>query len=308
VLDLRRLLTLNEVARLGSFSAAADALNFTQSAISQQIAALESQTGVRLLTRNPVALTEAGEALCRRAAAAAAELDVGEIELARLKRLREGRLRLGAFASAGAALMPRAIATFRRRHPNVSLTLAQHEVEESDDQLKRDGLDLAITFGYSLAPLPPDPLLTREPLLDERVFVALSSTHPLAGERKVALSALIEEPWIQAVNAGLPLQLLAEAAGAPGFEPEVSFEGDDFMTVLGLVEAGIGVAVVPELALDRPVDVAIRPLDGEPLVRSTHVTTLNSEYPLPAVTAMVSILKEIVASLEVPGERLTGTH
>lgn len=299
MLNLRRIEALMEVAERGSFSAAADALNFTQSAISQQIAALEQQVGVTLLTRNPISLTEAGEVLCKRAAEAIGQLRAAEVELENLKGMREGTLRLATFASAGSALMPAAIGDFCRRYPGISVTLSQHEVAESEARLRGGELDLALTFDYSVAPAVADPLLTRHLVVCERVFVAIPPRHRLARVEVVRLDDLAGEPWIQAVNAGLALELLSEAAGVAAFEPEVTFEGDDFETVLGLVRAGLGVAVIPQLALGREQSVAIRPIKGDPLTRSIYATTLATSHGLPSVLAMQVILEDTVGRLTV---------
>src|SRR5215468_10732279 len=138
MLDVRRMRVLREVAVRGSFSAAAEALSFTQSAISQQIAALEREAGTTLVQRNArgVRLTEAGEALVRHADAILARLGEAEAELEAIAGVRGGRLRLAAFESAGATLMPLAIADFRRRHPDVELSMIMAEPDESLPLLK----------------------------------------------------------------------------------------------------------------------------------------------------------------------------
>src|ERR687884_1388405 len=143
MLDVRRMRVLREVAVRGSFSAAAEALSFTQSAISQQIAALEREAGCTLVQRNArgIRLTEAGEALVRHADAILARLSEAEAELEAIAGLRGGRLRMAAFESAGATLMPLAIARFRRRHPAVELSLSLGETEDTEPQLKSGELD-----------------------------------------------------------------------------------------------------------------------------------------------------------------------
>jgi DNA-binding transcriptional LysR family regulator len=297
LLDLRRIQTLIEVARHGSFSAAADALNFTQSAVSQQVAALELQAGTRLLYRNPISLTEAGEVVCARGQRAVAQLRAARVELEQLEGLREGSLRLATFASAGSQLLPHALAAFRRQHPHVAVTLAQHEVEESEASIRAGTLDLALTFDYSVAPSPPDPMLSRAPLVREPVCIAMARDHRLAREPRVRLDDLVNEPWVRAVHAGLALELLSEAIGASGFTPEVTFEGDDFETVLGLVAAGFGVAVIPELALGTADRVVVRRIDGDPLTRSIYATTLATDHPPAAVPAMKAALRDAVRRL-----------
>lgn len=294
-LDLRRLQALYEVGRCGSFSEAADALSFTQSAISQQIATLERQTQTKLVHRNPVVLTEAGRALADRAAAAIAQLVAAEAELAAYKGLGGGRLRLSAIASAGSVLVPHALAAFHQRYPGVAVSLEQMETAQSHERIRSGELDLALTLSYTIQSLPHDDLLDHQLLLHERVLVALPASHRLAERSTVKLEELAGDRWIQATNAGLPLELLATTAHAAGFEREVSFEGDDFITVQALVEAGLGVAIVPELALDGRRNIALAELDGEPLERSLFATTLATTLPVPSVTAMLALLGESAA-------------
>ena len=155
MLDVRRMRVLREVAVQGSFSAAAEALSFTQSAVSQQIAALEREAGTQLVTRGSrgIRLTEAGEALVRHADAILTRLADAEAELEAIAGLRGGRLRLAAFPTVGATLMPLAIAAFRERHPGVELSMTLLEPEDAIPQLKAGELDLVLTFW---APGGPD--------------------------------------------------------------------------------------------------------------------------------------------------------
>src|SRR3954453_15942109 len=148
MLDVKRMRVLKEVAARGSFSGAADALSYTQSAVSQQIAALEREAGTILVERSArgVRLTDAGPALVAHADAIIARLDAAERELEAIAGLRGGHLRLTAFPSAGASLMPLAVAEFRRRHPGVELTLAPGDPPESLTALKAGECDLAISI------------------------------------------------------------------------------------------------------------------------------------------------------------------
>src|SRR5918992_1024959 len=138
MLDIRRMKVLREVAAHGSFSAAAEALNFTQSAISQHVAALERESGTKLVERGSrgVRLTEAGRALVAHADAIVARIECAEEELAALAGPRGGRLRLACFQSAGATLVPRAVAEFHRRHPDVELSMIEAEPEAATEHLR----------------------------------------------------------------------------------------------------------------------------------------------------------------------------
>src|SRR5829696_4235098 len=154
MLDVRRMRVLREVAVRGSFSAAAEALSFTQSAISQQIAALEREAGCALVQRNArgIRLTEAGEALVRHAEAILARLSEAEAELEAIAGLRGGRLRLASFESAAATLMPLAIAAFRAEHPGVELSLIIAEPDDSAPLLRGGEIDLALGYDSRIRP------------------------------------------------------------------------------------------------------------------------------------------------------------
>src|SRR3954470_17741417 len=148
MLDVRRLRVLREVATRGSFSAAADALHFTQSAVSQQIAALEREAGTQLVDRTArgVHLTDAGRMLVGHADVILARLADAEAELEAMAGLRGGRLRLVAFPSAGASIMPAAISCFRERHPAVEVTLAPAEPDPAIEMLRAGEADIGLTI------------------------------------------------------------------------------------------------------------------------------------------------------------------
>src|SRR3954452_7498039 len=154
MLDVKRLKVLREVARTGSFSAAAEELGYTQPAISQQISALEREAGTRLLQRGSrgVTLTDAGRSLVDHSDAILARLAAAEEELEALAGLRGGRLRLASFPTAGAALVPLAIKLFSDRHPGVELSLIEAEPENALPRLKAGELDVALTFEYDSLP------------------------------------------------------------------------------------------------------------------------------------------------------------
>lgn len=293
--DLRRLAALREVGRRNSFSAAADALHLTQSAVSQQIAVLELQVGITLVHRTPgdVRLTEAGEVLSARASDAFAHLAAAEQELDAFRGLHAGRLRVGAFATAAGALVPRAVAAVHATYPSLPVEIRQLEPPASVDALKAGELDVAVLFSYPLVASAEKTLGALEvlPLLDEPVLVALSARHRLAAYESVPLAELAGEHWVVAPDAGLPLEALARASGQSGFVPGVRFDGDDFAGVLGLVAAGLGIAVVPEMAARgvRP-GVALRRIIDPAVHRSVVAARLVTRHPSPAVTATLDAL------------------
>lgn len=317
MLNVNRLRILREVAHRGSFSAAADALSYTQSAVSQQIGVLEAETGMTLLQRHPrgVSLTAAGQTLIGHAESVLADLDAAEAALAAIAGLRGGRLRMASFPTAGATLMPLAIATFRARHPDVELTLAEGEPEEIAPRLHTGELDLALLFEFD--PSPADTRggggstqseqsaaltagrLTRVQLLQDPLYLALPRAHPLAERRRLRLEDLREEAWIQTSQESPCARHVVRCAHAAGFEPHVSFQSDDYQTVQGLVGAGVGVALIPELALSVVrEDIVIRALSPRPPARRVIAATASGARLLPAAPAMLNVLQEVASEYE----------
>src|SRR5580704_2434990 len=266
MLNVARLRVLREVAERGSFSAAADALSYTQSAVSQQIAALEAETGMTLLERGPrgVRLTEAGRTLVEHTEGILARLAAAEEELAALAGLRGGQLRMASFPTAGATLMPVAIAAFRASYPEVELTLAEGEPEEIAPRLGAGEFDLALLFEFG----ETEADLKRVELLEDPLYLALPRGHRLARKRTLRLGELRGEAWVQTSQSSPCARHVVRSCHAAGFEPNVAFESDDYQTVQGLVAAGVGVALIPELALSVVrEDIAIRTLAPSPPVR-----------------------------------------
>src|SRR6059058_4954873 len=193
MLDVRRMRVLREVAYRGSFSAAADALSYTQSAVSQQVAALEAETGLALVERHPrgVSLTAAGQTLVVHAEGILARLEAADAALSSIAGLRGGRVRMASFPTAGATLMPLAIATFRAAYPDVELTLAEGEPEEIAPRLRAGELDLALLFEFPGESFMPEDI-TRLELLEDPMFLALPRDHRLAGLQRLRLEHLAQ--------------------------------------------------------------------------------------------------------------------
>ncbi|HEY4812738.1 MAG TPA: LysR substrate-binding domain-containing protein [Solirubrobacteraceae bacterium] len=303
MLNVGRLRILKEVAYRGSFSAAADALSYTQSAISQQIATLEAEAGMALLERHPrgVTLTAAGQTLVGHAEGILARLEAAESSLEAIAGLRGGRLRVASFPTAGATLMPLAIAGFRSSYPDVELTLAEGEPEQIVPRLRGGELDLALLFEFDGKTLELDGM-TRTELLDDPMYLALPREHALAKTSKLRLWDLAEEAWVQTSRSSPCALHVVRSCHAAGFEPNVAFESDDYQTVQGLVAAGVGVALIPELALSVVrEDVVIRTLSPAPPIRQVLAATPAGARLVPAAPAMLGILEEAAR------QRPTGT-
>ena len=305
MLDVKRLRVLREVAARGSFSAAAESLAYTQSAVSQQIAALEREAGTTLLERNArgVRLTDAGRALVEHSDAILARLAAAENELEAIAGLRGGRVRLASFPTAGATLLSLAIATFSQRHPGVELSLVEAEPEEALPRLKAGEIEIALTFEYTTLPKGLyDPIredIELMHLVDDPMYVALPADHPFAERRTLHLKQLADEAWIQGDCEGLCGKMHVSACQAAGFEPRVAFQSDDYNVVQGLVAAGVAISLIPELALTNVRDdIVIRSLGKQAPVRRVAAATLSSGYRSAAVEAMLEVLLEAADTYE----------
>jgi DNA-binding transcriptional LysR family regulator len=304
MLNVARLRVLVEVARCGSFSGAADSLSYTQSAVSQQIATLEAETGMTLLERHPrgVRVTAAGQALVEHAEGILARLEAAEAELSAIAGLRAGRLRMASFPTAGATLMPLAIATFRSSYPEIELTLAEGEPEEIAPRLHAGEFDLALLFEFDEPENNED--LARVELLEDPMYLALPREHLLADKSGLRLEDLRGEAWVQTSHSSPCARHVVRSCHAAGFEPNVSFESDDYQTVQGLVAAGVGVALIPELALSVVrEDIAIRALAPRPPVRKVIAAAPLDARLSAATPAMLGILEEAAKRYEAHGKR-----
>jgi DNA-binding transcriptional LysR family regulator len=306
MLDVRRMRVLREVALRGSFSAAAEALSFTQSAVSQQIAALEREAGAVLVQRSArgVRLTEAGEAVVRHAEAILARLAEAESELEAIAGLRGGRLRLAAFESAASSIMPLAIATFSQRHPAVELSMTLLEPEDSLPMLRAGELDLAITFESRATDEAVDGISLQH-LLEDPMFLVLPSDHPLARKRNLRLGDVASDAWISSSSGCECNRLITRSCAAAGFDPRIAFEADEYSAVQGLVAAGVGVSLIAELGLiNARQDIVVRSLGRETPVRQVHAATLAEGYRSPATQAMLEILADVATQYESRRPRL----
>jgi DNA-binding transcriptional LysR family regulator len=307
MLDVKRLRVLREVAACGSFSAAAESLSYTQSAVSQQIAALEREAGTVLVERNArgIRMTEAGRALVRHADVILGRLADAEAELDAIAGVRGGRLRMVSFPTAGATIAPLAIGRFRERFPGVEVTLAPREPHEGLDCLKSGDCDIALTVEASFARIA-DKAIERHPLLDDPMYVCLGTCHPLARKARLRLKDLADESWIMGVTGTCPDGLILQrACQGAGFEPKLAFESDDYNAIQGFVAAGVGVCFIPDLALIAVRDdVVIRQLEGRPPVRHILAATLAGGFVSPAARAMLDILVEVGAEFEATNRSL----
>jgi DNA-binding transcriptional LysR family regulator len=298
MLDVRRLHMLRELSERGTIAATAQALGYTPPAISQHLAALERQTGVTLLERHGrrVRLTPAARLLVGHTERVLAELEAAEAGLAAAGSDLRGTVRLAAFPTAAATLVPTAMAAFARRHPDAEVTLAELEPEAAVPALKLGEADVAVIHEYDFSPRGDDPSIELTALIEDDLYVAVADGHPSAGD-EVALAALRDEPWVAGYLDTACHRVVVTACRAAGFEPRVIARTNDFRVVLALVAAGRGVALVPGLAVDAPpAGVCLARPAGRRLTRRVFAAARAGGGGHPGVAALVGSLEDAARS------------
>jgi DNA-binding transcriptional LysR family regulator len=307
MLDPRRLRILLAVAEEKSFTAAAQRLSLTQSAVSQQMAALERETGVSLLIRTPqgVSLTEAGTMLAERSYRLLAEIAAVEAELLAAGKVRP-EIRLGAFSTAGLELLPQALKAFRAVHPDVRVSLVSLPPGDITTALWDGRIHALLTWEYSFAPQPLNRRLAQFRLLDDPLLAVLPAGHRLAAGSEIALADLADEPWMARVHREPYENAYETMCRIAGFEPEIAFRVDDYEALQGLVAAGLGVSVAPALSLvpGRP-DVVVRPLSRPVFTRQVNVLTLVDSPRVTALADFIAILRQTAQAVSDAGSQLT---
>jgi DNA-binding transcriptional LysR family regulator len=244
-LDPRRLLTFREVARQQSFSRAAEELSLTQSAVSQQIAALEGQIGLSLMRRGRggVRLTSAGEHLLQHASALADRVELARTQLGELAADAHRQLRVGAFPSALATLVPAAVAQLTRRARDLEVQLREDRLVELANDVRGGHLHAAVCFQDASAPPRQHDGTRRHELFEEPMVIAIPPCHRLARRRSLALEELADEAWTAASPDGLIVRACREA----GFEPRIAIQSSDPLAISAVVRAGLAVTLTPQL-------------------------------------------------------------
>lgn len=302
MLDVRRLRVLKAVVETGSMVAAADELGYTPSAVSQHLAALEREAGAPLLERvgRGVRATPAGRLLAEYTGPVLAKLAEAEAALADLVAGRTGRIGVTFFPTAGASLVPAAVAEFRRRHPGVELQLKVAEPDRALDALLRRATDVAVVVAGSERPDGTRWLH----LLDDPYFVVVPRAHPLAGRGAVDLAEIADEPWVDTDSVPGPcLRAILEACELAGFTPRPAVQADDYPTTQGLVAAGVGVALVPGLALGavHPGVVVLAIRRHRP-VRSIHAVVRAGCADHPTIGTVLATLRQAASGQAEPGQ------
>jgi DNA-binding transcriptional LysR family regulator len=297
MLDLRRLRLLRELHVRGTIAAVADALQFTPSAVSQQLAMLERETGVRLLERagRGVRLTDPALVLVERAETLLAEAALAEADLAAAVGTVTGRGRIAAFQSAGLRIVAPAMAELARDTPDLRCELVGGEPEQTLPALALGDIDLVVGDEWQHAPWRIPAHLDRHELLRDPVVLALPATHPAArrGRRAVQLSELAGAPWISGPR-GLGWDDITErlCRESGGFTPQVRHRMNDAVVAIELVAHGLGVALLPDLALaGHDARIVTRPLAGEHPTRTIWAVTRSSDRARPSTQALLAAVR-----------------
>ena len=285
MIDVRRLRLLLELTRRGTVTAVADALAYTPSAVSQQLAVLEREAGMPLLERTGrrVALTPAGTVLARYAESVLAVLEEATAALAATRTSLTGPLRIGAFPTAARTILPPALVTLGRDHPALELMVTELDPVAVPDALRTAAIDVALTHVYDYVPAQPDPAVDSEPLLEETVYLAT------ADPALIAIGDCRDAPWIAGSPDTLCHTMVIRACQACGFTPRIRHHADDFATVLALVAAGQGVSLIPRLGVTETPGVSLTPV---PARRRTSIACRKGTSRHPAVSAFAAAIRD----------------
>jgi DNA-binding transcriptional LysR family regulator len=298
--ELKQLRVLRAIRTTGSFSAAADELDYTQPAVSKIVASLERELGTILVDREtrPIRLTDAGEALARHADEVFERLLSAEAEVQAIAQLDAGALSVGTFSSAGASFFVDALRELRAKHPGVQVSIAEGMPSELVERLRAGELDLAIVFDFPQAGEDRGAGLETHYLLDDPFDIVLPAEHPLVNCRRISYADLGAADWV------LPdfgpesptMKIMSRECSAAGFEPRVLFRVNDCDMTLAMVAAGEGISTLPRLMLprDHP-GVRIKPFaEGAPIRRITAVR-VPSRFLTPATERFLAMLSSAAA-------------
>lgn len=299
MIDVRRLLVLQELARQGTVNAAAAALHLTPSAVSQQLASLSRELGCQITEKEGrnLRITSAGHVLLAHADGIVAGLEALRSDLERHHLGEVGVVRIGAFQTATRRIVVPAAAALASTHPGLELNIVQVDAPHSLQELVAGRLDIALSVEYVDSPPHTDSRFSRIALLRDEFSVLVPAEHRLAGKRHIDLAELSDEQWVGNLP-GSPCHFVTMAAcAAAGFAPKVRHEIDDWSITVELVAAGLGVALIPNLAHPPPRrDVVIVPLSGHPAARNVVAFTRRGTEESPTLGRVLAAMKEAADS------------
>ena len=301
-MDVRRLRLLRELADRGTIAATAQACSLTPSAVSQQLAVLQREAGAPLLIRDGrrVILTEAARVLVARTERILAELEAARADIAALEGGVGGVVRLGAFPTAASTLVPAAIAACRAQHPDLQVMLQEWETDEGITALKAGDVDVLVLYEYNLLTDVAEAGIELTPLITESLLAAVPEALPLpAGQ--LSLNVFRDQPWIAPRSDTALRTTLERACGMAGFAPRFDYTSDDYTVILSLVRAGLGVTLLPQLAIDRlSADVRVHSVTGPALSRKVSAAVRAGSAPAPAIASLLTSLRDAATQIQLP--------
>ncbi|GII64186.1 LysR family transcriptional regulator [Sphaerisporangium krabiense] len=300
MLSSNRLRVLLEIFRTGSIAGAARTLRLSPSAVSHQLSRLEEEAGVGLAERDAhsLRLTAAGRRLATRAQEVLDIIEAAEKDLLAQARADAGQLSIGFFASAGYRLLPLALSAFSARHPGVDLDLQLGQPHELLPDLERGALDVLVVFEHALDPWKPPEGVEVIHLFDEPQLLVMPVGHPAGQRSRVRLADLADEPWITTYGTDTPVSVLERASALEGFHPAIRCRSDHYEVTLGLVRAGLGVALVPSLGTQGASGIQTCRVEGPKLYRSIGAA-VRPTNPNPALRSFIDYLRDASARLRV---------
>ncbi|OAH12162.1 LysR family transcriptional regulator [Streptomyces jeddahensis] len=293
MLDLQRLRALHAVSVHGTVGAAAAALGYTPSAVSQQLAKLERETRTVLLERHGrgVRLTDEACQLADTASELMAIVERAETELEERRGLPAGRLTVAAFASAARGLLPRVLADLAARHPALDARLTEVDPHLSVDLVAKGAVDVAVAHDWDIAPLPAPPGVEQAVIGEDLCDLLVQAGHPLAGRQSVRREDLKQERWVCQPPGRVCHDWLVRTLRAAGCEPDIAHQADENPTLVALVAAGLGIALLPRLGRgplpDGVVEVRLDPVP----VRRLYALWRTGAARRPAIAETVSTLQ-----------------
>jgi DNA-binding transcriptional LysR family regulator len=302
-MDVARLRTLRELAMRQTMAAVAEALRVSPSAVSQQIAQLEAEAGLRLIERRGrrVRLTQAGQRLVAHAERIIAALEDAKTDLAELKQAVAGELRVAAFSSVAAALIPQVMKALERRHAQLTIVLEEMEPVDSLAALRAWQTDVALVDDLTVPPNTAGPNIERVPILEDLLYAVLPNAHPLAARSRVAIADLRGERWAMDTAFNTYSDVITKACQAAGFDPIVNGKCGGFEVVQPLIEQGCSIAILPGLRVrHRAGKFCVRKLTPE-IRRKIFVAFRRGEQRHPAVAAFVDQLQKSAKALRRDG-------
>lgn len=298
-MTFQHLRLLREVANRGTIAAAAGALGYTPSAVSQQLTGLEKSTGVAVLERvgRNVRLTDAGRELVRHATGLLAGMEAAQIAVERVNNEVRGEVELSVYESVASTLLAPLLARLGERYPDLLLRTRQLDPDDAIEAVAMGDLDLAFSIDYAHAPAAPRKDVIRETVLEDQFYLVVPTDDPLTGP-VIALDDVAERAFIASPRTCSCGRCVVTACRSAGFEPDIVHQLDDYPTTLRLVAAGQGVSLVPTLGLTHlPDDVRLLILDP-PLSRHIQLAYRTASAERPAIQAIRQTLCDLIAELE----------